>query len=78
MAKTSDYLWITLAYGVALLVAWLVAAELSAYELLWRTAAADFASTIVIFAFACVFRNSSFYDAYWSVAPPVILLYRIT
>lgn len=34
--------------------------------------AADFASTCVVFAFSFAFVNSSFYDAYWSVAPLAI------
>jgi len=37
--------------------------------------AADVAATCTIFAFSFVFRNSSFYDAYWSAAPPVIGAY---
>jgi steroid 5-alpha reductase family enzyme len=37
--------------------------------------AADVAATVVIFAASFGFRNSSFYDPYWSVAPPVIALY---
>ena len=37
--------------------------------------AADVAATVVIFAASFLFRNSSFYDPYWSVAPPVIALY---
>jgi len=34
--------------------------------------AADVAATCAVFAFSFAFRNSSFYDPYWSVAPPVI------
>lgn len=37
--------------------------------------AGDVAATIVIFAFSFAFRNSSFYDAYWSVVPPFIAAY---
>jgi steroid 5-alpha reductase family enzyme len=36
---------------------------------------ADIAATLVVFGFSVVFRNSSFYDAYWSVAPPVLAGY---
>lgn len=35
---------------------------------------ADLMATLVIFSFSCAFANSSFYDAYWSVAPPLIFL----
>jgi steroid 5-alpha reductase family enzyme len=33
---------------------------------------ADVIATIVVFGFSVKFDNSSFYDAYWSVAPPLI------
>ena len=34
---------------------------------------ADCAATVVTFVFSSVFKNSSVYDPYWSVQPPVIL-----
>jgi len=37
--------------------------------------AADAAATVAVFAFSVAFRNSSFYDPYWSVAPLPIALY---
>ena len=40
-------------------------------------AAADVAATLVVFAFSFAYRNSSFYDAYWSVAPIAIVFYWI-
>jgi steroid 5-alpha reductase family enzyme len=36
---------------------------------------ADLAATLVVFAFSLVYNNSSFYDPYWSVAPPFLALY---
>lgn len=39
---------------------------------------ADLVATLVIFAFSTSFGNSSIYDPYWSVAPPVIALYWTT
>ena len=38
---------------------------------------ADVVATLVIFLFSIIFNNSSVYDPYWSVAPPVIVLYLI-
>lgn len=38
---------------------------------------AGFVSTLVIFGFSVAFGNASFYDAYWSVAPPLIALYFV-
>src|SRR5208283_2260111 len=37
--------------------------------------AADIGGTLVVYGTGRVFRNASFYDAYWSVAPPVIALF---
>jgi len=36
---------------------------------------ADLAATFVIFGWSVAYRNSSFYDAYWSVAPIPIAIY---
>ncbi len=42
---------------------------------IWRTLAADAVATIVIFGWSLAYDNSSFYDAYWSVIPPLIVVY---
>ena len=43
---------------------------------LWLdTLVADVLATLVIFVFSRAYGNSSFYDAYWSVIPPVLLFY---
>ncbi len=39
------------------------------------TLAADAVATVVIFGWSMAYDNSSFYDAYWSVIPPAIVLY---
>ncbi|MFE6858826.1 DUF1295 domain-containing protein [Nocardia sp. NPDC057668] len=36
---------------------------------------ADVLATLVVFGFSRAYRNSSFYDAYWSVIPPLLLVY---
>jgi len=41
----------------------------------WNAFAADGVATVVIFAFSRRYRNSSFYDPYWSVIPPLLALY---
>jgi len=38
---------------------------------------ADVVATVLIFAVSVMFNNSSVYDPYWSVAPPIIVLYLI-
>lgn len=42
---------------------------------LWDLLIADSVATVVIFIFSRIFKNSSMYDAYWSVAPPVIVFF---
>jgi len=73
--KAFGIVW--LAYVIAGLVA--VATGLGAESWGWHplavVLAADVAATVVIFAFSFVYKNSSFYDPYWSVAPPAIALY---
>lgn len=41
----------------------------------WRVVVADVVGTCVIFGFSRAFDNSSFYDAYWSVAPIGFVLF---
>jgi steroid 5-alpha reductase family enzyme len=74
---TRAFAWIAVAYAVALAVALAVGAWVDTESPLWTALWADVAGTIVIFAFSVAFRNSSFYDAYWSVVPPVLVVYWV-
>ena len=77
-APDRDLLWILLAYLAAL-----IAAGLTLWQslvpigdsLLLRVFVADVVATLVIFGFSSAFNNASFYDAYWSVAPPFLAGY---
>jgi len=64
-----------LAYALALAAgsaaAWLAPVE----RPLWVAAVADAVATCVVFAASARYRNSSFYDPYWSLAPIAIALY---
>jgi steroid 5-alpha reductase family enzyme len=77
--RRRGFVWICAAYAVALAVA--VAAGVWAHTRhpdlhpLWVVALADLSGTVAIFGFSFAFGNSSFYDAYWSVAPPVLGVY---
>lgn len=71
----SARLIILTAYTVALVVALAVGQRVEVEHPIWVAFWADIAATLVIFAFSLGFRNSSFYDAYWSVAPLAIALY---
>ncbi len=71
------FFFCALAYVIALCVAILVGYALGDRHPIWIVFTADIAATLVIYTFARVFRNASFYDPYWSVAPLAIALYYI-
>ncbi|MFN2425962.1 MAG: DUF1295 domain-containing protein [Candidatus Binatia bacterium] len=68
-------LLVMLAYGAALALALIAGRAMDGHHPLMVALVADSAATIAIFAFSMAFDNSSFYDAYWSVAPLPIALY---
>ena len=75
---TKAYILICVSYLLALAAAWITLAFVADYHLLIQVLIADVVATIVIFVFSVVFKNSSFYDAYWSVIPMVIVGYLIS
>lgn len=80
-ASATAFGWILLAYAVAILAAciflWLDIPALTDLSILQRAFIADVIATLVIFGFSTVSSNASFYDAYWSVAPPFLLIYFV-
>lgn len=77
--KSFSLLIVTIAYLVAYAFAAFSIVLLKEYDWhpLWKLAVADAVGTLVIYLFSFGFKNSSFYDAYWSVAPPVFLVFLI-
>jgi steroid 5-alpha reductase family enzyme len=75
-SKAHSLALVALAYVVAIAVgaAWL-AWGVPTGRLVLDTLIADLLATLVIFVFSRAYGNSSFYDAYWSVIPPVMLFY---
>jgi steroid 5-alpha reductase family enzyme len=76
MSKGRSLALVTLAYVVAVGVGfgWLYWGPRTGR--LWLdTLIADLLATGVVFVFSRIYRNSSFYDAYWSVIPPLLALY---
>jgi steroid 5-alpha reductase family enzyme len=60
--------------AIAVAAAWLVSGPQTGK--LWLDALiADVLATLVVFAFSRAFGNSSFYDAFWSVVPPLLLVF---
>lgn len=69
---TLAFVLCTKAYVIALCIAVLVGYATGERHPILIAFVADVAATLVIFAFARYFRNASFYDAYWSLAPIAI------
>ncbi len=71
------FAWVALAYVVAGVIAYGVGLFLAVRDIPPIAVAfiADVVATVVVFAFSLAFRNSSFYDPYWSVAPIPIAIY---
>ncbi|MEH3156646.1 MAG: DUF1295 domain-containing protein [Gordonia paraffinivorans] len=76
MSRRASFVRVAVAYVVAIGVAavwlWLGPQTSSA---LWDAAIADVLATVVVFGFSRAHGNSSFYDAYWSVIPPLLVAY---
>ena len=72
---TTAFALCALAYILALCVAISVGYALGERHPILIALIADIAATLVIYTFSRIFRNASFYDAYWSVAPVAIALY---
>lgn len=66
---------VVLAYAAAFALALIAGRAVEGSHPLVVALVADCAATIAIFAFSMAFDNSSFYDAYWSVAPFPIAWY---
>ncbi|MDQ6522602.1 DUF1295 domain-containing protein [Nocardioides sp. LHD-245] len=76
MSRTASLVRVALAYVVAFGVAtiWLLVGPDTPW--LWLDGlVADILATLVVFAASRIHRNSSFYDAYWSVLPPYLACY---
>lgn len=72
--KSEALVRVTVVYVIALFIAGGILVWSSA-EPLWRALWADLAATVVVFGASRWHRNSSFYDAFWSVIPPVLMLW---
>jgi steroid 5-alpha reductase family enzyme len=76
VTRTSSFVRVAAAYVIALAAAaaWLAWGPSTPH--VWLDALiADLVATLVVFVASRLHHNSSFYDAYWSVAPPFIAAY---
>ncbi len=73
--RSRSFATVAIAYAVALAVATVTALTVPTDDPVWIAFWADIAATFAIFGFSVAYDNSSFYDAYWSVAPIAIAFY---
>jgi steroid 5-alpha reductase family enzyme len=75
LSRGASFAAVVLAYAVAAAAAVAVGAAMGDDRPLLTVLVADLAATLVVFVASRAVNNSSMYDAYWSVAPPIIVLY---
>lgn len=71
--RAGSFAIVTVAYLVAIAVFPITLGAMDAHPLT-EVLVADLIATVVIFGFSVWTDNSSMYDAYWSVIPPVIVI----
>jgi len=75
--KQAGLVILLLAYVTAGIMVWLVYDAISIFHPLLIVLTLDILATLVIFLFSVVFNNSSLYDPYWSLVPPLIMLFWV-
>ncbi len=77
LGRGASFGFVTIAYVVATGVAYGVAVAMGDDSPLVTALVADLVATVVIFVAGTIADNGSLYDAYWSVAPPLVAWYWI-
>lgn len=72
-SRKVSFLLILLIYVLATAIGWWVFDFTEGENHLVRLFEADFWATVVVWFFGVLLKNSSVYDPYWSVAPPLLL-----
>jgi len=72
-SRTLSFIVITIVYLLAIIGGVITFILFDGTSDIIRLFWADFAGTVIVCLFGMLFKNSSMYDPYWSVAPPVIL-----
>ncbi len=72
-----SFLIILAIYVIAFVIAYLAFTLSKNMHILLSTLIANVCATIAVWIFGIIFKNSSVYDPYWSVAPIVIIIFWI-
>ena len=73
--KTKGLLTVLNAYVIAVILGFISLQFSSHMSSMLQILIADIVATFVIYSFSVYFKNSSFYDPYWSVIPPFIAFF---
>ena len=73
MKKIKDLSIITIIYFISFLLGYFICRDFE--NTILRYFIFDVSATIVCFVFSTLFKNSSVYDAYWSLTPMVVSLW---
>lgn len=68
---------VLLIYAIAIYICYVVLQNVPSENSIIKVLVADIVATIVVFFFSVLLKNSSVYDPYWSVMPPLIVSWLI-
>jgi steroid 5-alpha reductase family enzyme len=74
-SKIASSVIIAITYLSVFFVIYLIFPALPFSQTMVNVFIADVVATILVFIVSIIFNNSSVYDPYWSVAPPIIVIY---
>ena len=75
--KTKGLLTVLFAYSCAIILGFISLSFSMTLSNMLQILIADIVATFTIYFFSVWYKNSSFYDPYWSVIPPIIAFYWI-
>ena len=78
MTKNKSLTIVLICYIIALIISLIFINTYGNSNLIIKLLYADIIATIVIYGASYIFKNSSIYDPYWSVVPPILLLFWFT
>ena len=75
--RVKGFIYVIIIYIIAIFISLIVGTLLNSLHPILIILLADISATLFIFVISNIFKNSSFYDPYWSVAPAVISIYLL-
>jgi steroid 5-alpha reductase family enzyme len=73
--KTKDLIIVGFLYIIAFVIAYFVYTFITLDDVIIRLLIADLAAMLFIYIMSLILNNASLYDPYWSVIPPVFLIF---